>query len=218
MKNTLSQVVDFSFKPTNQKLIVLFRAGMWQPGGMPVMPNGVPVGMPMPTGMPIDMYAIPGMSPMPMIDMYGAPIPGMPMTGMIMPGAPYPTQMPVVVPAAAPAEEERGKLVPTTADATYNLNRILAGTITSSDYFLSLLSEYDTFEKVMDVIRDECTHLEAFEPGKANLPSVAFWSPHCTSHRHTHTHTHTHSCMYKLFMLKLDVPQMNFMLRYLTPY
>jgi len=34
------------------------------------------------------------------------------------------------------------------------------GTITSSPYFLSLLSDYQTFESVIDVIRDECVHVE----------------------------------------------------------
>jgi pre-mRNA-splicing factor 38B len=100
----------------------------------------------------------------------------------------------------APAVEARGKLVPTTANATYNLNSILASTISASEYFLSLLSEYESFESVLEVIRDECTHLDAFERGKAQMPSTAF------------------CCMYKFFMMKLDVPQMNIMLRHKNVY
>lgn len=115
--------------------------------------------------------------------------------------APMMTAAAVVPPAAVVAPEAGNeKKVPTTANSTYNLNGILAGTITGSEYFLSLLSEYESFEAVIEVIRTECVHLEAFEPGKAHAPSVAF------------------CCMYKLFMLKLDVGQMRFMLRHKSVY
>lgn len=96
------------------------------------------------------------------------------------------------------AEDDTGprKMVDTVADATFNLNKILSDTITSNKYFLSLISDYPHFEQVLDVIRDECTHLDVFEPGKSHNPSVAF------------------CCMYRLCMMQLDVGQLNFMLRH----
>jgi hypothetical protein len=58
------------------------------------------------------------------------------------------------------------------------------------------MTEYPTFEQTIEVIRNECVHLEAFEPGKAHDPSVAF------------------CCIFRLCSMKLDVPQMNVMLRH----
>lgn len=128
--------------------------------------------------------------------MWPVPMPAYP--GYPQPG--YPPVAPPPAPAEVVEEERRSPLVQTSHNATYNINPILANTITASDYFLSLLAEYQSFEAVVDVIRDECVHVEPFEPGKAHLPSYAF------------------CCMYRLFMLKLDVSQLNVMLRHKSPY
>lgn len=118
----------------------------------------------------------------------------------------WPTQMmagaPLLVPSAlahkAPGSEPEAerKLVPTSVNTTYNLNQIYAGTISSSEYFQQLLTEYPTFEDIVDVIYNECTHLEPFEPGKARLPSVAF------------------CCLYRFFLMKLDHKQMGTLLNH----
>lgn len=127
------------------------------------------------------------------VPMPAYPYPAMAMTPMLNPVEPASVDEGIV-------EERRGALVQVAHNVTYNLNPILANTITGADYFLSLLSEYPTFEQVVDVIKTECVHVEAFEPGKAHLPSYAF------------------CCMYRMFMLKLDTYQMNFMLRHKSPY
>lgn len=112
------------------------------------------------------------------------------------------TPAPLLVPSAlahkqagAEPEVER-KLVPTTHNSTYNLNSIYASTITGSEYFQQLLSDYPNFEDIVDVIYNECTHLEPFEPGKARLPSVAF------------------CCIYRFFLMKLDYRQVGTLLNH----
>jgi len=74
--------------------------------------------------------------------------------------SPQPMTPDMVMAAAAAQqqaiEQERAAhLVPTSANATYNLNSILANTITASDYYLSLLSDYHSFESVIDAVREE---------------------------------------------------------------
>lgn len=121
----------------------------------------------------------------------GRPMPMGQMGGQMMPQVPQVRQEP---------EHER-KYVPMTVNQVYNLNPLLAGQITSSEYFKQLLQDYPTFENIVDVLYEECTHLEPLEPGKARKPSVAF------------------CCLYRFFLMKLDARQLSHLVQHRdSPY
>lgn len=92
------------------------------------------------------------------------------------------------------------ELVAIRANESFNLNSLFKTQIQSYSYFQQLVTDYLTFQSILDVIIQEADHLQPFEKGKGNFPSVSF------------------CCLYRFFQLKLNKDQMNILLKHKSPY